>query len=313
MARTVAMSPSARSPTTLPWQSLRQGTGTLEDPVQCGNPACLRRWLSLLKDRRRPIFEQRWGCSRRCVEAIAFAALRRESGEGEEIEGANAHRHRVPLGLILLGQGWITQSQLQRALEMQQRAGSGRIGRWLTEECGVATDCVTRGLGMQWGCPVIGIEGFQPEAMVRAAPRLLIETLGMVPLRVVGRRILYLAFADRMDASAAFAMERMSGLKVESGLANAAELRAARDRLCACDFVDARYDQVADLESMAKRMAAAVVKFKPRASRLVRIHEFYWLRMWLEEGSMSSGNGGIPASKEDVADRVYELAAQSGE
>jgi len=264
-----------------------------------------------MKDRRRPIFERRWGCSRRCVEAIVLAAARRESGEGEEIEGTNAHRHRVPLGLILLGQGWITQAQLQRALEMQQRAGTGRIGRWLTEECGVATDCVTRGLGMQWGCPVIGTDGFQPEAMVLAAPRLLIETLGMVPLRVAGRRILYLAFADRLDASAAFAMERMSGLKVESGLANAAELRAARERLCACSFVDARYDQTPDIESVAMMMASALHKFKPRASRLVRIHQFYWLRMWLEDGAMSSGDGGIPASKEDVADCVYELAAQS--
>ncbi len=33
-----------------------------------------------------------------------------------------AHRHRVPIGLVLLAQGWITHDQLKHALEAQRRA-----------------------------------------------------------------------------------------------------------------------------------------------------------------------------------------------
>jgi len=214
----------------------------------------------------------------------------------------------MPLGLILLQQGSITHAQLQRALDLQQRAGAGRIGRWLIEQYGIQQDCVTRALGVQWGCPVLAVDGFDTCAMALAAPRLLVERLGMLPLRIAGGRILYLAFAGRPDASVAFAMERMSGLKVECGLVDGAAWQAARERLCASDFVEAVFDPVADSESLATKVAATLSRLRPVSSRLVRLHRFFWLRMWLETGAMGAGNGGIPTTREDVVDRIYWLA-----
>jgi hypothetical protein len=134
--------------------------------------------------------------------------------------------------------------------------------------------------------------------------------LGLVPLRIVGGRVLYLAFADRLDAAAAFAIERMSGLKVQSGLVNSAERDAARDRLRRCEFVDATFEQVANTQLLARRMASDIAGIQPRASRMVRVHQFYWLRMWLETGAMSGPEGGVPTSREDVVDRVYSVATQ---
>ena len=69
------------------------------------------------------------------------------------------HRHRVPLGLVLLAQGWITHPQLQTALEAQRASGQGRIGDWLTQSCGLPEERITRGLGVQWSCPVLGTDG----------------------------------------------------------------------------------------------------------------------------------------------------------
>ena len=46
------------------------------------------------------------------------AAVNRELGEGEEVVAP--HRHRVPLGLVMLAQGWITHPQLRQALESQR-------------------------------------------------------------------------------------------------------------------------------------------------------------------------------------------------
>jgi hypothetical protein len=291
----------------VPGRNVR-GTETWRDErAVCGNAACTRGWLRLLKDRRRPMFEGRWGCSAACMEAIVEAAVRRELGEGHVAEEDRTHHHRVPLGLVLLAQGLITQPQLQHALDIQRRAGHGRIGSWLVAECGLKEERVTRALGLQWNCPVLPMEGFDPGAMALLAPKLLVEKLEMVPLRIAGRRILYLAFEDRLDASAAFAMERMSGLKVESGLADGAQLKAARQRLCECEFVDAAYEQVADIESMSSKITSALGRHQPRASRLVRVHQFYWLRMWLERGAMSTRDGGVPATKEDVVDRIYTV------
>lgn len=276
----------------------------------CGNPACPGGWLAFLKDRRRPVFEGRWGCTARCLESMVRPAVRRESGERSSEKYAGQHRHGMPLGLILLAQGWITHPQLQHALDRQRRAGNGRIGRWLTEECGLDQSCITRGLGVQWGCPVLTMEGFDPERMALAAPRLLVEQTGMLPLRIAENRTLYLGFVDRPDAPAALALERMSALKVESGLVDAGEWRAAQQRLCACDCVDAAFEQVVDMESLAGRVASVVNRMQPRASRLVRVHQLYWLRMWLEEGAMGTRDGGVPRAKQDVVDRLYAVGSE---
>jgi hypothetical protein len=278
-----------------------------EEDGRCGNPKCSHGWMKAWKDRRRPMFEGKWGCGPRCFQTMVEAAVRRELGEGGAGEDAGQHRHRVPLGLVLLTQGWITHPQLQHALEVQRRAGRGQIGRWLIDECGLEEERVTRALSMQWSCPVLSMDGFEPSAMALAAPRVLVERLGLLPLRMAAERILYLAFEDRMDASAAFAMERMSGLKVESGLVDGTQLKSARERLLGSTFVDATLEQVPDAEAMTMKMAAALCELRPRASRLVRVHQFCWMRMWLERGAMRSWDGGVPTSKEDVVDRIYTI------
>jgi hypothetical protein len=142
------------------------------------------------------------------------------------------------------------------------------------------------------------------------APRLLVEQTGMLPLRIAGERTLQLAFAERLDASAALAVERMSGWKVESGLMDPAQWQAARQRLSECRFVEAAFEPIVKIEPLPGRIAAALNRMQPVASRLVRVHEFYWLRMWLESGAMRTHDGGLPWTREDVADRLYAVGGE---
>jgi len=273
----------------------------------CSNPGCSKGWTRFLKDWRRPVFEGQWGCSADCMKTIVQKALRREIAEEQNVQADHSHRHRVPLGLILLAQGMITHSQLQHALDMQRRAGRGRIGSWLVSECGVKEERVMRALGLQWNCPVLPIEGFDAPAMALLAPRELVKRVGMLPLRIAGGHILYLGFEDELDASAAFAMERMSGMKVKSGLVDGEQLKAAWHRLRNCVFVDSSIERVDDIETLSIDIAFALGKLQPRASRLVHLHQYFWLRMWLETGAMSTREGGIPATRADVVDRIYTI------
>lgn len=269
----------------------------------CGNAECTSAWTMPWRNRRRPIFEAQWGCSGRCVLAMVRAAVRRELGD----EGASSptpHRHRVPLGLLMLAQGWITHPELQRALAAQRESGRGRIGEWLMSECGLEAEQVVRGLSMQWGCPVLTTEGFSPEAMALVMPKVLAERFGLLPLRLAGSRILYLGFADRLDASAAFAIEQMTELKVESGVVEGAQFKAARDRLLACDGVEMKLEAAEDRDAMAARITAILEQKQPIASRLVRLHQYYWLRMWLESGTVGKA-GNLPVTSEDVKDHVF--------
>jgi Type II secretion system (T2SS), protein E, N-terminal domain len=277
------------------------------EPVECGNASCNGGWLRNLRARkeRRPIFEEQWGCSSRCVKNLVEDAVRRES-RGADVEGG-PHRHRVPLGLVLLANGLITHPQLQHALAMQRKAGTGKIGTWLVDEFGLEEHCVTRALSLQWSCPVLSVEGFDARTMALCMPRILVEALRLVPLRIASGKLLYLGFEDRMDASAALAMERMSGLKVESGLVDGTLFAFARQQFFASEFIDTKNEQVNDHIVLADRIAGAIADIQPRASRLVRVRGFYWLRMWLERGAMRTQQGGMPLTTEDMQDRIYSV------
>src|SRR5260370_4696556 len=202
-----------------------------------------------------------------------------ERGDGGASSPA-PHRHRVPLGLLMLAQGWITHPQLQKALAAQRESGTGRIGEWLMSECGLEAEEIVRGLSMQWGCQVLTTDGFSPEAMALVMPKVLVEKFGLLPLRVAGSRILYLGCADRLDASAAFATEQMTELKVESGVVAGASFEAARSRLLACDGVETKLEAAADEDAMAGGDKWIPEKKATRRSSPGRVRSYYFDRVW---------------------------------
>ncbi len=61
---------------------------------------------------------------------------------------------------------------------------------------------------------------------------------------------------------------------------------------------------------MAARITAILEQKQPIASRLVRLHQYYWLRMWLESGALGKA-GSLPATDEDVKDHVFTVGAQA--
>jgi hypothetical protein len=219
------------------------------------------------------------------------------------------HHHRVPLGLLMLSQGWITHPQLRRALEAQRQNGTGRIGEWLIAECGLEAEQITRGLSLQWSCPVLSIEGFSPEVMAMVMPDIFVAKFGLMPLRIAGGRILYVAFEDHLDASASLAIERMTGLKVESGILNEVQFRVAQSRLLECERVETKLEAVSDRDTLSGRITAILEQAQPVASRLVRIHHYYWLRLWLENGAVGK-LGKSPVNGEDISDYVFTIGSQ---
>lgn len=294
-----------------PWNHAALGDPNLSPlPVQtprrpCGNPECAGGWTAPWRSRRRPIFEGQWGCGGRCILAMVQAAVRRESG-GRDAPSPLPHRHRVPLGLVMLAQGWITQEQLRKALQVQREHGRGRIGDWLIAECGVDAERVTRGLSVQWNCPILTTESFSPEAMALVMPRLFVEEFGLLPLRVAGSRILYLGFEDRLDASVALAVEQMTDLRTQSGLVNEQQFSAARSRLLECECVAAKSEAATDADALAARVTAILEHKQPAASRLVRVHRHFWLRLWLEATALGR-TAALPDSAEDMQDYIFSI------
>jgi len=252
----------------------------------CANPHCRSGWMHLWRSSSAPIFEGGWSCSARCTASIVEAAVRREvEGRGGAIE---SHRHRVPLGLVMLEQGWITPDQLRQALEAQRLAGAGRLGQWLVRKHGVGESLVTRALGLQWSCPALSLDACDVEAFAVLLPRLFVDAFGALPVRVAAGKLLYLGFEERLDPVVAMAIERMSGLRVESGLVAEALFGPAHARMLGAAFPPVRLIEASSRPAIAQAFARAVEELAPVEARLARVHDFLWLRTWrsLEPGAL---------------------------
>jgi hypothetical protein len=265
----------------------------------CANPECNSGWLHLLRPRSAPVFEGGWTCSPACTRAQVEAGLRRElDGRGGALE---SHRHRIPLGLMMLEQGWITTSQLRQALDGQRAVGAGRLGHWLVRQQGVSEELVTRALGLQWSCPVLPLEFHDAEALTPLVPRLFVDAFGALPLRVAAGRLLYLGFEDRLDPIVSLAVERMTGLRVESGLVKESLFRPAHARMLNASFPPVELIEAASEPAAVNVLSRSIERARPSESRLVRVHECLWLRMWRRPQ-----NGPLPA-REMVEDMICSI------
>ena len=272
----------------------------------CSHPGCSSGWLRLWRSRQAPVFEGGWLCSPECARARIRAAVMRElQGHGEP---PVAHRHRVPLGLILLSQGAISPAQLRAALARQRTAG-GRLGRWLECEHGIDPRSITRGLGTQWGCPVLSLANHSLDQSAPLAPRLLLDAFGFLPLRQPGAALVYVGFEDRVDRCVSFAVERMTGLRVEAGLIDGREFASAHRRLLAAPFPAARMVEAAGAEALAETFAQRFEQARPVEARLVRMHDYFWLRLW----SQVKRDGEARAPRELAGERFEDLLGSLAE
>jgi hypothetical protein len=181
---------------------------------------------------------------------------------------------------MMLEQGWISAEQLRRAVTAQRAAGGGRLGTWLVRREGVREELVARALGLQWRCPILSVDQHDPEAMTGFLPRLFVDAFGALPLRAAAGRLLYLGFEERLDPALALAVERMTGMRVECGLVQGSQFRAAHQRSLAARFPHVELIEAASAPAAVQAISRAVEKMHPLDARLVRAHECLWLRMW---------------------------------
>lgn len=257
---------------------------------QCSNPRCGKGWLQLWRKRRVPVVEGGWLCSPECTRARMEELLGREQAG---IGATGTYRHRVPVGLVLLTRGWITHEHLRDALEAQRDGCGTRLGEWLVANRGLDETHLAHALGLQWSCPVFSLEKHGGGPPVTSVPRLLSESFGFVPLRRAASGILYLAFEDRMDHSLTLAIERVTGLRVESGLLPASEFCAAQERHRQAQFARARVIEAGSLSLLAEAFAKHIEKQKPTESRVARVRDLFWLRMWRAAGEEEDVIGSV--------------------
>ena len=147
--------------------------------------------------------------------------------------------------------------------------------------------------------------------MALIMPKFFVEEFGMLPIRVAASRIIYLGSAAHLDASVALALEHMTGLSVQSGVVDESQFAEAKSGLLGSRGIEYRQEKLANNDAMIARITKHLERHQPAASRFVRLHQYYWLRLWLEPAAMND-KGGVPAAAgEDVVDYLFTVGASA--
>jgi hypothetical protein len=96
----------------------------------------------------------------------------------------------------------------------------------------------------------------------------------------------------------ALAIERMTGLHVESGILQSSSFRPAQARMLDAQYPSVELVEAATESAAAGALARSVERARPVNSRLVRVHDCLWLRMWLR--AQTSALPGIESVKDVV-------------
>lgn len=247
---------------------------------RCSNPDCHSGWLHLFRRRTRPIFENGWTCSPECTEERLGQAVRRELAGWVPAQGL--HQHRIPLGLLMLEKGWIEPEQLRRALCAQREAGRGRVGEWLIEQGATDEATVTRALSAQWGRPIFTLREPTGGSFSGVVPRLFLEMFGSLVVDCAANPTIYLGFEQTVDSAMAFSVERMTAVRVETGIVRTSAFAIASKQALSRSFPPVQMVEAVSASAAAHVFAKSIERLQPAGSRLARVHEWLWLRMFLE-------------------------------
>lgn len=157
----------------------------------------------------------------------------------------------------------------------------GKIGEWI-EKLGFASEQeVTTALGLQWGCPVAS--SFDPSTIHSpgSVPLPILEAYQMLPLNyVASTSTLYLAFGERVDHAALYAIEKVLDCRTQPCVARRKSIARQLDAMRQLPRPgDVEFGPMNNLSEMARIAASYTARLTPDQVRLSRIGRFIWLRL----------------------------------
>jgi hypothetical protein len=202
----------------------------------------------------------------------------------------------------------------------------GKIGEWI-EKLGFATEQeVTSALALQWGCPVAS--SFDPSTIPPPGdiPLPILEAFQMLPLNyAASTNTLYLAFGERVDHAALYAIEKILDCRTQPCVAGRKSVARQLDFMRQLPRPsDVEFGPMNDLAEMGRIASSYTARLTPEQVRLSRIGRFIWLRFDVRAragtGAPSASSGQAlarPAAPRSAASRsiptnlVFRLSTDS--
>ncbi len=284
----------------------------IEAQPPCALVSCSRYSQSLwqrLRHRQRPsgtFLQGAFYCQPQCLETALINQLSRL----RVIAPSPPPPNRIPLGLLMVARGKLTHTEVRAALEAQRRARYGRIGEWI-EKLGFATEQeVTTALALQWGCPVA--TSFDPSTVQSLAniPLPILEAFQMLPLNyAVATNTLYLAFGERVDHAALYAIEKILTCRTQPCVAGRKSIARQLEFMRQLPrTTDVEFGPMNDLAEMARIASSYTARLSPDEVRLSRIGRFIWLRLDVNRDARSNARAKM---RSNTTNLVFRLPTDS--
>ena len=225
------------------------------------------------------LLQGRWYCSLDCFEEAitgVFNGLLRLPDE------PLPRLHRVPLGLLLLGRGVITDSQLKFALQAQREGGTDRLGRWLIRLGVASAQDVSAALAAQWGCGVFSLErDHRYRECSQMLPFALLDSSHMIPVHYLpASQLLFVAFSEDIDHTALYAVERLVGGHTEPCIVTEAAMNRALEEIRTVSRpAEIVFETFWDAPEMARTIRDYAVKLNADELILALPRRFVWVRL----------------------------------
>jgi hypothetical protein len=155
--------------------------------------------------------QENWYCSSRC-----FAAAAEE--EFSSLATYKPHRRnqfsRMPLGLLMVRYGLLSNEQFKEVRDKQKQAGT-EIGELVVRVGSVSEKQVTAVRAVQWGCPVFTVPKWGVPTEIHLPPEL-VRIHSVIPLHfVASTNMLLVGFVHGVDYGLLYAIERITGCKTQ--------------------------------------------------------------------------------------------------
>jgi len=256
---------------------------TWRQDLECENPECpfrspLRKFL-LRRSNQGVLLQGHWYCSLDCFEQAitgVFTELIKLPDEPLQRD------HRVPLGLLLLGRGVISEEELKIALRAQREEGGLRLGRLMIRLGIASSQDVSTALAAQWGCAVFPLERDQRfRDCSHLIPLALQESSRMLPVHYHAEgRWLFLGFSEDIDHTAVYAIERLLDSRTEPCVVSEAAMARAMDEIRETSRPgEIVFETLWNAPEMARTIRDYAVKLGAEELLLARPRRFLWVRL----------------------------------
>ncbi len=254
----------------------------------CASPSCteLKRHWRRLHSQPGALLDGRFYCHPQCLEKALVGHISRLLAMTQPMPPPN----RIPLGLLMVARGKLTHTEVRAALEAQRRGSYCKIGDWF-EKLGFATEQdVTAALALQWGCPVLSsfdlavdLAGVDSPGGI---PLPILEAFQMLPANyATATNTLYLAFGERVDHAALYAIERTLGCRTQPCVAGRKRISRQLESLRQSSRpVDVEF-VTHDLGEMARITSSYINRLSPEEIHISRLGHFIWLRLHARLGA----------------------------